>query len=67
MEELVNLVVSKTGIPAEQAQQAVQLVLDQLKKKMPGPLAAQLDTYLANPNMQSGADVIKGLGGFFNK
>lgn len=48
MNELVNLVVKKTGIPQATAQQAVQVVVDFLKKKLPAPLAGQIDGVLSN-------------------
>jgi hypothetical protein len=46
MDELVKLVVKKTGIPEAQAKQAVDVVLDYLKKKLPAPIAGQLDNFL---------------------
>ncbi len=49
MNELVNLVVSKTGIPQATAQTAVNTVIDYLKKKLPAPVGAQIDAFLANP------------------
>ncbi len=39
MNELVNLIVKKTGIPAATAQTIVNIVLDFLKKKLPAPVA----------------------------
>jgi nucleoid DNA-binding protein len=43
MNELVNLIVKKTGIPAATAQTIVKIVLDFLKKKLPAPVAGQID------------------------
>ena len=43
MNELVNLIVKKTGIPAATAQIIVSLVLNYLKKKLPAPIGAQID------------------------
>ncbi len=48
MNELVNLVVKKTGIPAATAQTIVKLVVDYLKKKLPAPVAGQIDGLLSN-------------------
>ncbi len=48
MNELVNLIVSKTGIPAATAQTVVNLVVDYLKKKLPAPIAGQIDGLLKN-------------------
>ena len=46
MDELVSLVVQKTGISQEDAQKAVQAIVSFLKTKLPGPVAAELDNYL---------------------
>ena len=47
MNELINVIVQKTGISEENAQKAVQVTLGFLKTKMPAPLAGQLDTFLS--------------------
>ena len=46
MDEIVALVVKKTGIPAATAKIAVTLVIDYLKKKLPAPVGAQIDVLL---------------------
>jgi hypothetical protein len=46
MNELINVIVQKTGISEENAQKAVQVTLGFLKTKMPAPLAGQLDSFL---------------------
>ena len=43
MDELINLVSQRTGIPADKAQMAVTTVMGFLKERLPGPLAAQVD------------------------
>jgi hypothetical protein len=48
MDELINLVVQRTGISQDDAQKAVQAVVDVLKSKLPGPIAAELDTFLTS-------------------
>jgi nucleoid DNA-binding protein len=48
MNELVNLIVKKTGIPAATAQTIVKLVVDYIKKKLPAPVGAQIDGLLSN-------------------
>lgn len=47
MNELINVIVQKTGISQENAQKAVQVTLGFLKTKMPAPLAGQLDSFLS--------------------
>ena len=46
MDELVNLVVQRTGISQDDAQKAVQVIIDTLKSRLPAPIAAQVDTLL---------------------
>ncbi len=46
MDELITLVSKKTGLPKEQAKMAVNVVLDFLKKKLPAPVAAQVEAVL---------------------
>ncbi len=43
---LVELIREKTGVSAEQAQQAVDVVAGFLKEKLPDPIAAQVDQVL---------------------
>ena len=47
MKELINVIVQKTGISEENAQEAVQVTLGFLKTKLPAPVAAQLDSFLS--------------------
>ncbi len=66
MEELVNLVVEKTGMSEEQAKQAIDTVLDYVKEKLPEPLAGQLDNLLeGGVDMDGAGNLLKGLGGLF--
>ncbi len=44
MNELINVVVQKTGMSQEQAAQAVTAVIGFLKTKLPAPIAAHLDS-----------------------
>jgi hypothetical protein len=61
MDELVKLVVVKTGISPDQARQAITMVVDFLKQRLPAPIAAQLDGILKGGGLP---DVSK-LGGLF--
>ena len=62
MDELVNLIVTKTGIPQATAQQVVGVVMDFLKKKLPAGVSSQLDGLLSNgSNVQQAEDMIGGL------
>lgn len=62
MEELVGLVMKKTGLPKETAQQAVHVVLDFLKKKLPAPVGAAIDNFLSGRGqMAAASDMLGGL------
>jgi hypothetical protein len=62
MDELVALVVKKTGLPKEQAQAAVKVVLDFLKKKLPAPAGTAIDGILGGKGQLAGAaDMLGGL------
>ena len=55
MDELVELVSKKTGLPKEQAKMAVSVVIDFLKKKLPAPLASQVDAVLNGSGLAGAA------------
>ncbi len=63
MDELVKLVAKKAGVTNEQAKAAVETVISFLKKKLPAPVAAQIDGVLAGGL----PDLSKGLGGVLGK
>ncbi len=64
MEELVDLVVKKTGLPKETAQTVVKIVLDFLKKKLPPTVGTAIDGVLSGGQVGAAADM---LGGLLNK
>ncbi len=45
MNELVQLVSQKTGISQDKAQQAVEVIINHLKSRLPGPIASHLDQF----------------------
>jgi hypothetical protein len=55
MDELVNQITQRTGISADQARQAVQVVADYLKAKLPAPLAGQVGTVLSGNTLGDSA------------
>jgi len=75
MNELVNVVVQKTGLSQEDAQKAVTAVIDFLKTKLPGPIASHLDGFLAGGTQGTlgaleaeAGELLKGkLGGLFGQ
>lgn len=58
MEELIDLVVKKTGISKELAEKAVKVVMDYLKKKLPGPIGERLEDVLEGDGLD---DMLGGL------
>ncbi|GAB4200853.1 MAG: hypothetical protein OHK0022_22290 [Roseiflexaceae bacterium] len=46
MEQIVQLIVEKTGLPAEQARQAALIAVNFLKEKLPPPIDGQIDAVL---------------------
>ena len=71
MDELVNQVASRTGISQDQAREAVQMVVDFLKSKLPAPIAGQIDAALSGNTLgdaaQQAQQALGGLGGTFGK
>lgn len=62
MEELVGLVMKKTGLPKETAQTAVKVVLDFLKKKLPPQVGAAIDGFLSGKGqIAAPTDMLGGL------
>ena len=61
MDELVKMIAKKTGLSEDMSRQVVNMVLDFMKKKLPAPLATQIDTVLA------GGAAADALGGLFGK
>ncbi len=45
MNELVQMVSQKTGISQDKAQQTVELIINHLKSRLPGPIASHLDQF----------------------
>jgi hypothetical protein len=60
MNELIDIIVQKTGISQENAQKAVQVTVDFLKSKLPAPIAAQVDSFLSG----GGTGLTEQAGGF---
>ena len=73
MNELIDTVVRETGISQDDAQKAVQVIIDILKSRLPAPLASQLDAFVAggasgemNTLETEAGDLLKAkLGGLF--
>ncbi len=65
MDEVVKMVAEKTGLSEEVARQAVEVVVDFLKAKLPEPWGSQVEKLLAGDAPDLGDMLQKGLGGLF--
>ena len=67
MNELVELIVKKTGIPKATAEQVVKIVIQFLKDKLPDTFDALVDKVLVagNDGKLDVGDAMNLLGGFF--
>lgn len=67
MDELVNLIVKKTGLPKETAQAVVNIVVQFLKDKLPDQFDALVDKALAGSGGRMDiSDAASLLGGFLS-
>lgn len=57
MDELINLVVQKTGISQDDARKAVEVIVNTLKSKLPGPIASHLDSFISG-GLSGGASTL---------
>lgn len=57
MDELIEAIKEKTGLPADKAKGAAEAALDFIKDKLPAPLANQIDGYLEG-NAEGIADAV---------
>jgi len=73
MDELVQKLSEKTGLPPDKAQEVVNVVVSHLKEKLPEPLANSLESVLASNPSQSESfldrakAMASGLGNAFGK
>ncbi len=47
MNEIVQQIVQRVGIPEDKARMAAQVVIEHLKGKLPAPVSSQLDSFLS--------------------
>ena len=74
MDQLISTVSQKTGISQQQATEAIQMVVNFIKEKLPPEMATQLDALMAgqapnlsNVNLSDAENIAKDVGSMFNK
>jgi hypothetical protein len=59
MQQLINQVTQRTGIPEDKARAAVDTVVGYLKEHLPGPVASQLDGAISGEGGGQGAGMME--------
>ena len=54
-EQVINMMVKKTGISQDNAHKAVLVVFDFLKTRLPAPIASQVDSFLNTGTVSANA------------
>lgn len=61
MNELVELLTEKTGLPDDKARMAAETVIGFLKQRLPASMGDQLNTFLTSPAGEGLAEKVKGM------
>jgi uncharacterized protein (DUF2267 family) len=71
MNEIIQKLMEKTGLPEDKAAAAIQVVMGYLKDKLPGPVSAQVEGLLAGGGTAGVTEKLgglaQGLGGMLGK
>ena len=69
MDEIIQRLIDKPGLPEDKARAAIDTVLGFLKEKLPAPVASQIDNLLAGGSGLGDrlGGAAKSLGGMFGK
>ena len=58
MQQLIQQVTQRTGIPEDKARAAVDTVVGYLKERLPGPVASQLDNAVSGQSGEQGGGMM---------
>jgi hypothetical protein len=58
MQQLIQQITQRTGIPEDKAQAAVDTVVGYLKERLPGPMASQLDNAMSGEAGEQGGGLM---------
>jgi hypothetical protein len=69
MNEIIQRLIERTGLPEDKAIAAVETVIGFLKEKLPDPMAAQLDSLMSGESGMASqlGGMASSLGGMFGK
>lgn len=67
MDEIIKLIVSKTGISEKMAKQILEIVLAQLKKRLPDGIGGQLESLLGDTSAKGKKTSTKDVGDLVGK
>ncbi|WP_019142728.1 hypothetical protein [Noviherbaspirillum massiliense] len=69
MNEMIQRLIERTGLPEDKAATAVETVVDFLKEKLPGPVGSQIDSLMSGDAGMAGklGGMGSSLGGMFGK
>ena len=67
MNELIQQIVQRTGIPQDKAQTAIEMVISHLKGRLPAPIASQLDNYVSGAEGGTKSSVTGVMSGLMGK
>lgn len=73
MNELIQRVIEKTGLPQDKAVAAAETVIGFLKERLPAPIASQLQGFMGegssgeNDNLGKLKGIGEGIGGMFGR
>ncbi|MDO8301017.1 hypothetical protein [Lacisediminimonas sp.] len=69
MNEIIQRLMERTGLPQDKAMSAVETVLGFLKEKLPGPVASQIDSVMGGSQADSSgiSGIASGIGDMFGK
>jgi hypothetical protein len=62
MDEIIQRLIERTGLPEDKAATAADTVIGFLKEKLPAPVASQIDKVIAGDESGGIADRLRGMG-----
>lgn len=62
MDDLIKMVTDRVGIPQDKARSAVELIVGQIKSRLPGPVGSQIDNALSGGNGGGLGGAVGGIG-----